>query len=269
VAVVGCDPASMLGNAWTMKQGEARAIREPDAVVIDTLDTHKLGNVKVGDMLEINGKRARVAGLSNGIVGFTTNPYVFTTMERARRDYTVGVPAGHCSYYLVKCKPGTDVNALCRKIQERVPQLDAHPKETLGLLAMHYWLMRTGIGLSFGLAALLGLLVGVAVVAQTLYGSVTERLREFATLKALGASEGTLLSFLMAQASGVAATGALLGLLVSWLLSLVLSTPRAAIILTWEVAALSALMIFAVCLVAAWLPYRRLRAVDPASVLRS
>ena len=42
---------------------------------------------------------------------------------------------------------------------------------------MEYWLTRTGIGISFGLAAFLGLLVGLAVVAQTLYASVTERTR--------------------------------------------------------------------------------------------
>ena len=269
VAIVGCDPASLTGNAWSMAQGDARAIRGPNAVLVDALDVRKLGNVRVGDTIEINGRRAKIAGLTDGIVGFTTNPFVFTTLERARRDYTVGIPVGYCSYFLVKAKPGTDVDALCRKIRERVPELDVYSRDRFGMSCMKYWLTRTGIGMSFGLAALLGLLVGVAVVAQTLYGSVTERLREFATLKALGASEGSLLYFLMAQASGLAITGAVLGLLSSWLLACLLSTPRAAIILTWEAAAASTLIVVGVCLLAAWLPYRRLRAVDPASILRS
>ena len=40
-----------------------------------------------------------------------------------------------------------------------------------------------------GLAALLGLLVGLAVVAKTSYASVAERISEFATLKAMGADD--------------------------------------------------------------------------------
>jgi ABC-type antimicrobial peptide transport system permease subunit len=39
--------------------------------------------------------------------------------------------------------------------------------------------------------------------------------------------------------------------------------------LTWEVAAISVALILGVCLIAAWLPYWRIRNIDPASVLRS
>jgi putative ABC transport system permease protein len=65
---------------------------------------------------------------------------------------------------------------------------------------MEYWLTRTGIGISFGLAAILGLLVGLAIVAQTLYASVKERIKEFATLKAMGADNRCIGRFLVSQA---------------------------------------------------------------------
>ncbi len=269
VAVVGSDAASLLGNAWAMSEGDARAIRTPDAIFVDTLDRSRLGGVKVGDRFEINGRRARVAGLTRGIVGFTTNPYVFTTLDRARRNYTVGIPPGYCSYFLIKARPGADIDTLCKKMRQRVPELDVYAKDSFSFLCMQFWLTRTGIGLSFGLAALLGLMVGLAVVAQTLYGSVTERLREFGTLKALGASQRCLLAFLMAQAMGTAVAGAVIGIAASLLLGVFLSTPRALILLTWQVAVASAVVIVLVCLLAAWLPYRRLQSVDPASVLRS
>ena len=78
---------------------------------------------------------------------------------------------------------------------------------------MEYWLTRTGIGISFGLAALLGLMVGLAVVAQTLYASVTERLKEFGTLKAMGAGDDSIGWFPLAQAVGNATLGSAAGLL--------------------------------------------------------
>jgi putative ABC transport system permease protein len=134
---------------------------------------------------------------------------------------------------------------------------------------MRYWLTRTGIGISFGLAALLGLLVGLAVVAQTLYASVTERLREFGTLKAMGADDRCVARFLLAQSLGNALLGSILGLVGSVILGNLLSTPRAPVVMTVWVAVLSVVLIFGVCTVAAWLPYYRIRKIDPASVLRS
>jgi putative ABC transport system permease protein len=134
---------------------------------------------------------------------------------------------------------------------------------------MKYWLTRTGIGISFGLAALLGLLVGLAVVAQTLYASVTERLKEFATLKAMGAQERCVARFLLAQALGHASIGSIIGLVFAVILGQILSTPRAPVVMTGWIAALSVALVFLVCVAAAWLPYWRIRRLDPASVLRS
>ena len=212
VVVVGCEPASLMGNAWQMADGDRRAVLQPDGVLVDSCDAAKLGDCRVGDVREINGQRAKVVGMTRGIVGFTTNPYVFTTLERARRKYTAGIPAEHCSYFLVKAKPGTDVKALCARIKQRVPELDVYDRQTYSLMCCEYWLTRTGIGLSFGLAAFLGLLVGLAVVAQTLYSSVTERVKEFGTLKAMGADGRCISRFLLAQALGNAFLGSAAGL---------------------------------------------------------
>jgi putative ABC transport system permease protein len=252
-----------------MADGDARAVRNPDGVLVDVCDAQRLGNPQIGDVREINGHRAQVVGMTHGIVSFTTNPYVFTTMDRARRKYTIGVPPEHCSYFLVKAKPGVDLQQLCQAIRQRVPGLDVYDRRTYSLMCMHYWLTRTGIGISFGLAAFLGLLVGLAVVAQTLYASVTERIREFGTLKAMGADDRCISYFLLAQALGNAALGSALGLVLAVVIGRSMDTPRAPVMLTWSVAILSVLFIVLVCLVAAWLPYWRIRRIDPASVLRN
>ena len=108
VIVVGSQAGSLLGNAWVMANGDPHAVRHPDAVLVDAFDAEKLGNCRVGDVREINGRRAKIVGMTRGIVGFTTNPYVFTTLDRARDKYGAGaVPPGQCSYFLVKAKPGT------------------------------------------------------------------------------------------------------------------------------------------------------------------
>jgi len=269
VIVVGSESASLLGNAWAMAQGDPRAIRHPDGILVDACDAAKLGDCRIGDTREINGHKAKIVGMTNGIVGFTTNPYVFTTIERARTKYTVGIPPQQCSYFLVKAKPGTDIKELISRIRERLPDLDVYDRRTYSLMCMQYWLTRTGIGISFGLAAFLGLLVGLAVVAQTLYASVNERLREFGTLKAMGADDHCIARFLLAQAVGNAVLGSVIGLAGSVFLAQVMTNPRAPVVLTPWVGALSVVLVLIVCVIAAWLPYWRIRRIDPASVLRS
>lgn len=270
VVVVGCEASTLMGGAWTMAEGEARSVRDPDGILVDACDVEKLGNCRIGDIREINGHRARVVGMTHGIVSFTTSPYVFTTLERARSKYLPHhLAAGHCSYFLVKAEPGTDIPALVARLKARVPELDVYDRRDYAWRSMEYWLTRTGIGISFGLAAFLGLLVGLAVVAQTLYASVTERLREFGTLKAMGADDRVIGRFLLSQAGGFSVLGSLIGLACSVLIGTLISTPRAPVMLTVEVAVVSVVLVVAVCTVAAYLPYWRIRAIDPASVLRS
>jgi putative ABC transport system permease protein len=267
VLVVGCEPASLLGNAWHMAEGDARDVLRPDGILVDQCDADRLGYPQIGDIREINGQRARVAGLTHGIVGFTTNPYVFTTLERARQYSPV--PAGRCSYFLVKAKRGSDLAALAARLQREVPELSVRDRRTWSRDSMWFWLTRTGVGISFSLAALLGLLVGLAVVAYTLYGSVSDRIKEFGTLKALGADNYCVGRFLLAQALGNAVLGSSLGLLASLGLAWAISRPRFPVVLDVRVALVSVVLSTLVCLAGAWLPYWRIRRIDPASVLRS
>lgn len=271
VVVIGSAAATLLGNAWEVADGDPYAVRNPDGIFVDMLDADRLGHCKVGDSREINGHRAKIVGMTNGIVSFTTSPYVFTTLDRARDHFGrgFGVSSDMCCYFLVKALPGTDLKDLCERIRARIPELDAYDRETYSWMCMEFWLTRTGIGISFGLAALLGLLVGLAVVAQTLYASVTERVKEFGTLKALGANDRSIGCFPLVQAIGNALIGSALGVLGSVGVSHAMSTPRAPVVMTWQVAAVSLVLVTLVCLTAAGIPYWRIRRIDPAIVLRT
>lgn len=269
--ILGCEPDSPLGQAWSESLGTdpRHLLREPDSILVDEHDAPRLGNCRVGDLLEINNRRARVAGLTRNIVGFTGAPYVFTTMERARHSFGSNVPPGCCSYFLVKLKPGAEAAAVCAQIRERLPQAGVYERSAWGRRTMLHWLAKTGIGLSFGLATLLGLLVGLAVVAQTLYATVTERIREFATLKALGADDRGVLRFLLCQALSSAGLGSALGLVAAQVAGWLVDSVEAPVVWTWWIGLASVLLITGVCLVAAWLPYGRIRSIDPACVLRT
>ena len=264
--VVGVEPNSHLGNAWNLTQGSPRSILQTDGIFIDECEQAKLEDPRLGDFREIGGHRATVVGKTRGIMGFLIMPYVFTTLDRATA-YLHKSPRV-CSYYLVQLDQGVQAEDVCAAIRGRVPGLDAYPREVYSGITVRYWITRTGLE-SFGAATLLGLFVGLIMVAQTLYALVLDRLVEFGTLKAIGASERQAFSVLFAQALSMAVLGSLLGLAIVAGVQRCCHSPQAPIIIPWWLSLGSCLLVTVICLVAAVLPYARIHKLDPMMVLQT
>lgn len=266
VVVVGCEPSSLLGSAWQLGSGRIDDVLKPDGIIVDEYDRAKLGNPRIGEVREIAGRRARIVAMSRGITGFLVAPYVFTTLERAAQ-YT-GKPSDVCSYYLLQVDEGADVDAVCREVRHRVPDLEVLPRRVYSRKSIDFWLTRTGLGISFGAATFLGLIVGLVVVAQTLYASVLDRLTEYAALKALGADEMQIHRILFIQASIMAIAGSLLGLVLVVAIQAGFASPRVPILIPWWLSLGSCALVLTICLVSSLLPYARIRKVDPLIVLQ-
>lgn len=266
VLVVGCDPATLLGA--TMPGMESvDDLRRADAIVIDEFDAHKLGDPQIGEIREIGRQRARVVGYTRGVLGFLVTPYVFTTIDRAAKY--LGRESDVASYFLVQIQDGESTSNVCRRIHDRLPDLEAYSRDQYAGATIAYWLQRTGLGISFGAATMLGLVVGLIIVGQTLYASVLDRLSEFGALKAIGAQEWQVRTLILRQALSLAVVGSAVGLVCVLFVQAAFSTPRAPISIPWYVSLGSCLVVTAVCLFASLLPYFRVRAIDPAMVLQS
>jgi putative ABC transport system permease protein len=266
VWIIGADAETLLGGGWGFTQGSQLDLRRPDGIAVDELDAWKLGNPQVGDVLEINGHRAKIVAKTNGILGFVTAPYVFTTLDNAQRY--ARMPESHCSFYLVDAADGADLDWLCQEIEEHIPELEAYTAEAFSRRSQVYWATRTGIGMSFGGATVLGLLVGFVMVAQSLYALVLDHLSDYATLKAIGADSHHIYSVLMLQGLTIAGLGSTVGCLVVYALQQLTSTPYAPIeVPPWLMGAGVAIAIV-ICIFSSLLPLRRLHQVDPAVVLQ-
>jgi len=266
VTVVGTEPGTELGRAWTLVEGNASGLETPHGVIIDRCDDEKLAHPKLGEIREIGGRRARIMGKSEGVLSFLVTPYIFTTRDRAIGF--IGGDETKSSYFLVRVADGYSVAEVCQRITARLPTVTAVPAAEYGATSIRFWMTRTGIGLSFGAATVLGLLVGLVMVAQTLYAMVLDRLGEFATLKAIGASERSVITVLLAQSITIAGIGITIGLIITFLIRGLISTPRASVeIPNWLYLA-SSLLVLLICLVASALPYLQVRRVDPHSVLQ-
>lgn len=267
VVVVGVDRSSLLGGGWNFDEGRPDSILQCDGITVDRCEDQKLEHPEIGEVREIGGRRARVVARTNGIMGFLVFPYVFTTYDRAAGYLHKN--ADDCSYFLVQLEPGADTEAVCAAIKQRIPEADAFPRDAYSKISINYWMTRTGMGISFGAATLLGLLVGVIMVAQTLYAMVLDRLEEFGTLKAIGATERQIYAILLVQAFLMATIGAVVGLALVSAAQYFYSTPKAPIVVPWWLSLGSCALVLVICLVSSLLPYHRVRKVDPMIVLQS
>ena len=265
VTVIGVQ-RNMLGGAWNFTQGSPQSMLQPDGVVIDQGEDAKLEQPRLGEIREINGRRARVVAKTDGIMGFLVAPYVFTTYDRAAT--LLGKTPGDCSYILVQLKPGVDPHAACEAIRQRIPEAEAATRNQYSRTSINFWMTRTGLGISFGAATALGVLVGLVMVAQTLYALVLDRLSEYGTLKAIGGDESQILRLLLAQATTMAAAGSLLGMFTVLLIQHFGSTSKAPILIPAWLSMGSCLLVFVICAVSSILPYLRIRKLDPVMVLQ-
>jgi len=264
--IIGIDPQSKIGAAWNVKAGGEDYVYRPDSITVDKVDARKLGYAQIGDILEISGHRAKITGYTDGVIGFMTTPYVFTNIDSARM-YS-GIREGYCSYFLIQATEGADLNQLRKEIQNLVPNVNVYTAAQFSKLSQDYWMHRTGIGISFGMATVLGLMVGLLMVAQSLYALALDHINDYATLKAIGAENGQILQVVLAQSSVMAVIGTVIGLGIVWVAETYCSTPMAPIEIPMILRLGGVGLVVAICVVASVLPFQRLRSIDPAVVLQ-
>jgi len=266
VQIVGINPDSTLGRPWNLVQGRVEDLKTPNAIVVDELYKEKLGVTRIGEVFEVNHRRARVVGFTNGIRAFTTSPYIFTSFKNAQ-DYAA-MPADQTVYVQVKVAPGADVQQVQRQILERVKDVDVVTNHQFSRMTQVYWMFTTGAGVAVLLAAALGLVVGFVVVAQTIYATTMDHLKEFGTLKAMGAPNRYIYKVILTQAALSAVMGYVLGMFVSAFVVRASQSGGAAILMPWQMAIGMFFITLLMCMGAAIVSINKVTRLDPAMVFK-
>ncbi len=235
-----------------------------DAVFVDKTYLEELGLNGVGDTAQIGNSRIKVTGLTDGIRSFTVTPFVFTTLTRARS--LLDMPADKITYVLVKVEPGVDPEAVRDAIRLKVPEGEVLTKAEFRERSLNHWLFATGAGVALLGGALLGLVVGTVIVAQTLYSSTKDHLNEFATLRALGSSSGYIHKVILAQAGLSAALGYGLGMTIALLIVYLTRHTALPIIMTPGLAALLFGLTVFMCAISALAAINKVTKIDPVMV---
>jgi putative ABC transport system permease protein len=256
------------GLPWNVVEGNLQDLRRGRYLFLDDSATKRYGDFKVGDYREVVGRRMKIIGRTRDALSFSTTPISFIDFRLAQ-ELSPDELGGNTTYILIKAAPGADVEAVRREVRRRLPYNDVFTKKEWAERSRNYWVESTGLGLNMAMTVFLGCLVGLVVVAQTLYTSTMEHLKEFGTVKAIGGSNGDIYRILAKQATISAVVGFLLGGGMARLLQPAMVKIDLKLIIVPELAASVAVGTLVLCLAAAMISFRKVAAIDPALVFRA
>lgn len=264
VFIVGADLRDGILKPWHVVEGSAEALSERGNVAVDRSYFQRLGASGIGATAEIRGRRVRVAAVTDGIRSFTTTPYVFVDLKSAR-TYT-GTPTDRASSLLVRLKDGADRKTVLEAIRGRIGEAEVLTPDEFRSRSRSFWLFGTGAGAALFAGALLGVVVGTVIVAQTLYSSTKDHLSEFATLRAMGSSNGYIYNVIIDQALINAVIGFCIAAAIGAAVVEITKKSALPIVITPSLVAALCVLTLVMCVVSAIGAIFRVVRIDPARV---
>lgn len=253
---------------WNVVDGNLDDLRRGPYMFLDDSAKKRWGAFEVGEYRELLGRRLKIIGKTVDAKSFTTTPLTFVDYRLAQ-SLAASDLRGNTTYILVKLAPGADVEAVRNEIKRRLPFNDVYTKAEWAKRSRSYWIDSTGLGLNMYITVFLGCLVGIVVVAQTLYTSTMEHIREFGTVKAIGGGNRDIYLILGKQATIAALAGFGLGALQAFALRPVMAKIDLKLIIPMEFYVWVLLGSIALCLGSALISFRKVASIDPALVFRT
>ena len=267
----------------SLTQGSFNDLKQPNTFIVDETSLDDLNFQKVGEQATVNSAPAKLVGLTSGTQSIVFGNLMFTSLESANyyrssrsnslssislsRELTATDPV---SFVLIRAIGEENLEALQQRLEAELPEVRAYTRAEMAQQTQAYWQKRSGIGYILGLGAVVGTIVGAVVVGQILYASVSDHIKEFGTLKAMGASDWYIYRVIMEQGLWMAILGYLPGMALCLGIAAWTSATQGILILITPASAMAVLGITVVmCLSSAIFAIQKVTRVDPAIVFKA
>jgi putative ABC transport system permease protein len=282
--VIGVDDATLSGVPRLRDGALPTALRAPDAAIVDPggtegkLETPLLETdqwpaephlevatrpLTIGDELLVNDNRVRIAGVSEALPRYPPRPLLYTTLSNAVR---ILLPERHrLTFVLAIAAPGVSPNELAERIQARTG-LKARTSEDFKVDTVRWFLINSEDVEDIGAMLSLAMSVGFGITGIMLYMFTTEALRQYAVLKAMGATPKRLLAMIFVQAGVCALLGTGLGLGLCAIVGQLAVGAAYPFRMMWFTPLIAGAMVVLVSIVAAAISIRPVLKLEPAMV---
>ncbi len=259
--VIGLPNNPESGDAWDVPVG--KNIPGSGEIIVDRGIATRAG-IKPGDKAKVLGEEFTIAGLSEGTATFASS----VAFVSKKDWYRLQANAEAVSFVLATVKTGESPEVVAARIESQVSKVTAQTREKFAFQER-----RVVSDMSTDLITimnLVGFLIGLAVMALTVYTATLARRAEYGMLKAIGARNADLYRAVLGQAFISVALGFVMGFAFTFVLSLLV--PRLNVAIAMEINGESLAKVgggsLAIASLAAILPIRQISGLDPAMVFR-
>ncbi len=266
VFVIGFDPASHILTPESISR-QTNVLEQTDTILVDSSTRPMFGPFNTGRVVEIDDHKITIGGRYVLGTGFMGLGVALTSVANFARLFPLR-GAGIVNLGAIRLKPGIDPGRAAGDLRKAIgPGVQIFTRQQLKAHETAYWTTRTSVGIIFGSGLLISFVVGIMIVYQIVSTQVSRQLPQFATLKAIGYRDRSLvatvsaMSLLIVVTGFVPALGAALGLY---------SVIREQTLLPVAMSEINLVAVFAaaliMALISALLSVGGLRRADPADV---
>ncbi len=270
--VIGIEPNQQLLKIPIAPEALA-LLNQPDTLLFDDLARPEFGpvpeNFRQNQRIfaELNRKRVEVKGLFSFGTSFSSDGTVITS-EVTFRLLNDRKPDGGIELGILKLADGANAQQVKADLTAILPsEVMVLTREEFVALETKYWEENTSIGFIFNLGVVMGFIVGIIIAYQILHSDVTTHLAEYATLKAMGYTDGYLTGVIFRESILLSVLGYVPALLVTWqVFGIAAKATSLPMSLSWMRGAMVLLLCMLMCFVSGLIALRKLRQADPAEV---
>ncbi len=264
VTLIGTRAPRFAGGPWNLVAGDARSILQADTLIFEDSQRRDLGGINLGSVRELSGHRVIAGGFTWGLGPFGP-PYAFSEFDTAREILRVG--PDETNFVLVGVRDGASPVDVARRLQLQLPDTRVMTREEYSSTIVRA-LLRDQLGISFATSTFFGVIVGFVIVALSMFSAVVDNIREFGTLKAMGATTFDLAKLLFVQAVAYASIGCAFGLFLVTRMAEGIRSANLVLVLPWWMFAGTFGFMVLLCIIASSLALLRVRSVEPGMVFR-
>lgn len=275
ILVLGADPNQPVFANEDIQGKITRHLTSERFILMDTQSRREFGPVDgvrygpddLNQFSELGDRRVQIKGLYSLGAGLASYGSVLINDE-GFSQVIPGFSRSDVSLGIVKTRPGADADQVVEELRKQLP--DDVLVETRHRTLEHekyIWTGETPAGIIFLAGTLMGAVVGAAIVYQVLSSDIRNRIKEFATLRAMGYGDLFLSGVVMQQATILAVAGYIVGFFLSLVLYEVVGKyALMPIAMYWQVALSVFVLTLFMCLFSGLIALRKVWTADPASL---
>ena len=268
VSIIGYDISSEYLEPWDVIEGDKDDLKKDNVVIVDELIKKYLPDVKIDDKLKASSPEVslKISGMTQNNQNFGS-AMMWTNFETAKNLLHI---ENESTYLGVKLKSGYSVDDLEEDLEIFEDAIKVISSEEMEAKIENYIMVEMGIAQSVGILAVMGFIVAMIVISITLYQSVTDKLRELVSLKALGAKKSFINKIIIGQTFLIVSVSFGLATLLALLLAPYLTSVSAlAVNVNWLWASFTYGMSLILGVLCSLIPIRKVHKTDPAIIFRA